>query len=565
MERIKKSLILIVVMSTVLFIHPACAVLEAGEAQAEVKLQQVALFKNGLGFFVSEVTIPKRKERFSIVPAAAPSHGTFWVAYPPKVKLESLIAKEIESEELVEAITVPELLRANVGRKVRLSVPSKEKPVIEGVIKYFAEDRKQLKLDPYAPGGGGATPNRRGVDFMRSRLMIIETDAGEIGIDSQRVDRIEFIDGKAEKTFTSKSKSMQLDIKMGAPAGGKKLTVSYLAKGITWAPSYIVDITDGDKAMVSAKAVVINEACNLDDVTIQLVTGFPHLRFSDIVSPLALKENLAQFLQSLVRGESERGREGRRADVMRQSVVYSREMGAGMGGVMPAYGAAEAGKVAEDLFFYPVEKVHLVKGQVGYFPLFTASVPYKHIYQWKIPDYVNEEDRFVYGQRRDRQREPEEEVWHCLRMENTGKVPWTTAPAETVKEGLILGQDTLNYTPTKGETTLKITQAVSVKAEQLELETDRKRDAARLYGYHYDLITVEGKLSVTNFQEKAITLEITKTLSGEVKSSQPEAKIEKLARGLRRMNGVMRLTWTVELVPSERKQLDYIYEVYVRR
>lgn len=232
---------------------------------------------------------------------------------------------------------------------------------------------------------------------------------------------------------------------------------------------------------------------------------------------------------------------------------------------MPEYGAAEAGKVAEDLFLYPVENVRLKKGQVGYLPLFTESVPYKHIYQWKIPDYVNEEERYSYDRRREQEREPDEEVWHCLRLENTTKVPWTTAPAETVKEGLILGQDTLKYTPAQGEMTLRITRAMSVKAEQLELETERKRDAAQLYGYHYDLITVEGKLSVTNFQPKAITLEITKTLSGEVKSSQPKAKIETLARGLRRMNAVKKLTWTIQLKPGEQKQLGYTYEVYVRR
>jgi hypothetical protein len=76
---------------------------------------------------------------------------------------------------------------------------------------------------------------------------------------------------------------------------------------------------------------------------------------------------------------------------------------------------------------------------------------------------------------------------------------------------------------------------------------------------------VEGKLSVANFQQKVITVEITKTLSGEVKSSQPEAKSETLARGLRRMNALRKLTWTVELGPQETKQLSYVYEVYVRR
>ncbi|GAH34800.1 unnamed protein product, partial [marine sediment metagenome] len=47
MERIKKSLILTVVINSVLFVHPAYAVSEPAAPQAEVQLQQVALFKNG--------------------------------------------------------------------------------------------------------------------------------------------------------------------------------------------------------------------------------------------------------------------------------------------------------------------------------------------------------------------------------------------------------------------------------------------------------------------------------------------------------------------------------------
>lgn len=563
MEHIKKSLILTVVISSMLFIHPVYAVPESA-AQADVRLQQVALFKNGLAFFVSEVTCPNKKNSFSFVPAAAASHGTFWVAYPPKVKLESLVAKEIEHKQQLEAVNISELLKANVGSKVRLWFSDREDSAVEGVIKYFAEDREPPMPNPYAPGAGPTTTNYRGRSITGSRLMILETDAGEVCVDPQSVRRIEFLEGKAEKTFTGKSRSMQLDIKIGAPAGGKKLTVSYLAKGITWAPSYIVDITKGDEAKVSAKAAIINEACDLDDVTVQLVTGFPHLQFADVVSPLTLKENLAQFIQSLLRGESEQRPASVMSNVMRQSRLESAES-MRMMAPMPEYGAARAGKAAEDLFFYPVEKVHLARQEVGYFPLFTESVPYKHIYQWKIPDYVNEEDYYSQRRRREQDREPDEEIWHCLRMQNCGKAPWTTAPAQILKEGLILGQDTLNYTPVQSETTLRITQAVSVKAEQTELEIDRKRDAARLYGYHYDLVTVEGKLSVTNFQQKDITLEIAKTLSGQLKSSQPEAKIEKLARGLRRMNGVMKLTWTIELKPGERKELSYMYDVYVRR
>jgi hypothetical protein len=554
--RIHKKTLFLPILAILVVVTCSVSAASRKEAkQAEEKLQQVALFKNGLGFFTSEVTCPDKKDTFSFIPAVAATHGTFWVAYPAKVELTNLTAKEVELEESIEAISIEELLRANVGKEVELSFDNKGESAILGLLSCFTENRSQPQPSPYAPRRIVQSP-------VRASLIIVKTKEGDIAIDSQAVKMVKVIDGKLEKTFTSKSKSMQLDVKLRASAGGKKLTVSYLAKGITWAPSYIVDITDANEAKISAKAIVINEALDLDDVTIQLVTGFPNLQFADVVSPLAMKENLAQFLQALIRRQSEQGRMGVTDNVMSQRTEahYRSDLEA----EMPAYGAAKAGKVAEDLFLYPVNNVRLAKGEVGYLPLFTESVPYKHIYQWKIPDYVDEEDRYSYN-RRGGEEEPVEEVWHCLRMGNTTKVPWTTAPAETVKEGIILGQDTLEYTPTKAETTLKITQAVSVKAEQVELETDRKRDAVQFYGYHYDLVTVEGELSVTNFQQKDITLEITKILSGEVKLSQPEAKVETLAKGLKRVNPNKKLTWTINLEAGGSTQLDYTYEVYVKR
>ncbi|MHC4423950.1 MAG: hypothetical protein ACYSWR_04705, partial [Planctomycetota bacterium] len=352
-----------VVVGVMVFANFAYGASEASETQAQVKLQQVALFKNGLGFFVSEAAVPKKKKAFHVVPFAAASHGTFWVAYPEKVKLKSLVVKETEVEELIEAINIAELLKANVGKPVKLYFPDPDEPMVQGKILYFAQDRKRPKPEPYAPGGiGGVVINYRDSGW-RSRLAIIDTANGQVAINPDIVRRVDFPNGGPARAFAKKKDSMQLDIQLAARADGQKLIVSYLGKGVTWAPSYIVDISREDKARISAKAAVINEVCDLDGVTLQLVTGFPHLQFADIVSPLALKENLAQFLQSLIRGQSDRRRD---ADVMYnvavQSVAWSRA--AERPAVMPGYGAAEAGKVSEDLFFYPLEKVQLAKGQV---------------------------------------------------------------------------------------------------------------------------------------------------------------------------------------------------------
>ena len=553
MKLVRRTLMAILVVAMALCVHPLRAKPEA--AVAENRLQQVALFKNGLGFFVSEVDIPKNERAFSIVPSGAASHGTFWVSYPARVKLEGLVARMVDSERMMDAVTIPELLRANVGRKLRLTYHGRE---VDCVIKYFPQDRAPVPMGPYAVGRADSVRSRHG----RSQFMLLQGEDDQLAINPQSVTQVEFLSDEAKTSFSSVIKSAQLDVRLAKPAGGQKLTLSYLAKGITWAPSYMVDISEPDKARISAKAAIINDIGDLDNVRVQLVTGSPNLQFADIVSPLALKQNLAQFLQALASGQSHRGR---MAGVMSQRAAVMYNELDSSASIMPDYGAADTGQMAEDLFFYPVEKVNLKKDQVGYYPLFTESVAYEHIYQWDIPDYVNEDGRYTYGQRDQGQGPVEQDIWHSLRLQNTTKVPWTTAPAQTVKDGLILGQDTLKYTPSKGKNTLRITKAMSVKAQQKELETERQRGVLTVYGRNYDLVDIEGKLSVRNFQDKAITMEITKTVSGEVVSHEPRAKIEKLARGLRAVNSLSKLTWSIELEPGQEKEINYAYRVYVRR
>ncbi len=522
-------------------------------------VKQVALFKNGLGFFVGEATCPKSDATFRVTLPASPSHGTLWISYPRNVALASAVAREVRSEEIVEAVTIPELLKANLGRKVKLLVADRE---IVGTVAHFAENRQTVLPDPYAPGGRTGEPERRDPwSRQQAGLVMIKTDSGMVCVNPRAVTNITFAQEKIELQCTRQLKKAELEVRLNKPASGKTLTVTFLAKGVTWAPSYMVDISDARKARISGKAVIVNDTCELEGVAVQLVTGFPHLEFSDVVSPIAMKENLAKFLQALSKGESERGRADGMYNVMSQRVAYRAEGRA----AMPAYGAAEAGQAAEDLFLYPAGPIDLGRDEVAYVPLFTESIPYEHIYQWDIPDYVDEDGRYQYDRNRRGEEQEEQVVWHSLRLTNATRIPWTTAPGETVKNGVILGQDTLGYTPAGGEGTLRITRAVGVKADQIELETERKRDAARLYGNSYDLITVRGELSVMNAQDKPIKLEITKMLSGEVKSADPDTKREKLAKGLRRMNGLMKLTWTIDLAGGAEKELNYVYEVYVRR
>ena len=65
MKRAKKSLVLGVLA---FFGFAGYVFAEESATEAKMELKQVSLFKNGLGFFVWEVTIPEKAKSFYIVP-----------------------------------------------------------------------------------------------------------------------------------------------------------------------------------------------------------------------------------------------------------------------------------------------------------------------------------------------------------------------------------------------------------------------------------------------------------------------------------------------------------------
>lgn len=525
--------------------------------RADTELRRVALFKNGLGYYVSSVTLPEGGAReFALEVPLEPAHGTFWVTYPDDVALEEVIASKVTRPVEQQARDIRGLLRGNVGKRLTVHLSPAGGAPIEGKLIYApgageAVDAAQFAFDsrPSAFAAAGRAS---------SGFAVLDTERGQVLLNAGAVQRVEFPDNDASLTYVEDEEGVRLHGRLAAPAPGEELTVSYLAKGITWAPSYVVDVSDPDEAAISAKALIINEGVALEGVEVSLVTGFPNLRWADVVSPMSLSESLSNFLRRL--GESDEQRERR---MRRRGGTFTGQIGGGDVGIPfdpdEFLARAPMGEV-EDLFFYPVEGVTVREGEVGYYPLFNASVPYEHIHQWDIPDHVDAHGSYASEEDLDKT----EIVWHSLRLTNTTDVPWTTAPGQTVSQNQILGQDMLRYTPVGGRATLRVTQAMGVKAQQVEYEVERERNAVNFHGTHYDLVTLTGELTVTNFKRDDVKLEITKLFSGELQSADGEPELRKLARGLRRVNPRGRLRWTIELEPGRQEELTYTYEVYLR-
>ncbi|HTO93281.1 MAG TPA: hypothetical protein VMM80_02880 [Bacteroidota bacterium] len=527
-----------------------------GDAAAPVAIRSVSVFKNGLAFVVSSTTLPHEARTVNIGQLPIPSFGTFWVSYPSGVRVQGLVSSMSEMEKRLPAVSIGQLLRANPGRRVIVHTGDRD---IEGTIlpPAVGDDASRI-LSPYVMSPRAAeAPLPAGSD-----VLMIRTDRGITAINAGSAVRAEFADHDVAGTVAYRYKSPSVRIQLAEPAGGETVTVSCLVHGLTWVPGYLIDLTDPKKASVSAHAEIINELADIDDVTLQLVTGFPSAKFSDLQSPLAMSQDLAGFLRSLAVGSL--------PQVQRGSITSQMLMSNSVGGFggdalapAPSYSTASEGTVAEDLFFYPVKAFTLKKDETAWIPLFTAEMPYKHIYTWKIGDYLDEQDHYRVPAEPQAEKSPEE-VWHACRLTNTLKMPLTTASAEFMTGGTFTGQDVCYYTPAGTETTIRINKALNIIAEQAEVELERKRDASVIHGYHYDVVKLRGDLKLRSRVDRAVNVEITKECSGDVLESSPSAKDVKTARGLRQVNTRHVLTWIVALDPGEERTVTYQYQVLIR-
>ena len=530
---------------------------------AKLEIEKLALFKNGLGFVVSNGELPSGARTVRIGQLPVPALGTFWVGYQKDVKLQSLVTsmEELEREDPVESIG--QLLQMNVGRRVTVHTSDRsiEGTIMAGpVIKDTRESPSPYFMSPREPRDA-SFPYQTSPPS--GNVLLMKTEKGIVALHPGLILRAEFADGEPVTTTRHKQKCPVMWMKLDTPAGGEKISVSYLARGITWVPAYLIDLSDSKIARFSAHAIVINEMIDLNNVKLQLVTGFPNLKFSGILSPMAKSQSLAEFLAALSgsggRQDAADYRMLQQAVMVNSPALFDREESA----LAPGYSTATEGEVAEDLYFYPVKNLTLKKDETAWIPLFTAEMPYKHIYTWKIKDFVDNDDHYR-AEREAQDRKPGEEIWHSCRLTNTLNMPLTTASAQFITNDELTGQDVCYYTAPKAETTIRISKALNLIAEQAEIEVDRKRDVSVFHGYHYDLVKVQGELRIRNRLTKQVNVEISKELSGEVLEKGPNSTDTKTAAGLKKVNPKHLLKWSIDLKPDGEQKITYVYQVYIR-
>jgi hypothetical protein len=535
-----------------------------------LKVKSLAVFKNGLGFVFKTADTPLKNgwARMDQLPPAA--LGSLWIGTTAESgPVTDVIAYKEKVASDADSLNLTELLAANVGRRASITyLAGANSKTADGMLLAAPAARKADENEVGPPLQPAYVSSLRPAsEPVRPEIVLLrDTKAGGaesvlLALNLSSIQSVE-IYGDSKLTTKIERELARTKIHVGGEPAHAGITLACLEKGIVWSPSYRINLASDTNAALELEAVLADDSEDLDNADVSFVVGYPNFLFADVLSPMSLQQSVASFVQALESGGSQRNRPGMFANTMRQSAMYNSagDMGGSPGAGYSAM-AAPPGEQNEDLYLYHKNGVTLKKGDRARFSLLSTTAPYEHIYQWEVSDTMNVDEFANRNSIRDGTK-PEDLVWHVLRLKNTGKQPWTTAPAFALNGALPVAQDTLNYTPPGGSSTLKLTVATDVHGEQSQTEAARRQ--LNLSGRNYDEVTVDGKLRLTNWKSTEIALLIRKSIIGDVLSS-PDGKASKVARNLTAVNSNSEIVWESKLAAGQTRELTYQYKVLLGR
>ena len=384
----------------------------------------------------------------------------------------------------------------------------------------------------------------------------MQTTKGRVYVESSEIAYIE-AEGAAD---TVKRPRSRLLVKVGnTEKAQNKIFISYLTHGISWAPSYRVDISDPKVLGLEQQAVVKNELTDLDNAEIQLISGFPSVQFANVTSPLSPQTNWANFFQQLSQATA------RQSDVARNQVMGQMASNLAFSPSAPSLAATPAGE-GVDLHYQSIGKQTLGLGDSLALKVAGGKAAYERIVEWLVPHCATSTAGMADGRGRgDYGDENSDSAWDALKFKNLFDFPMTTGPAEVVADGRFNGQRTSYWVNSGEETVLRVNKALSIRTRSVENEDLKNgadtREIVWIGGRQFRKSTVQGELSISNHRKETVRMVVRRRFSGDLVHADDSPKSSLREEGVYSVNKRNELLWNFTLKGGEEKKLSYTYTV----
>ena len=540
-----------------LFLIPSVAPFAAETADSPSPLPKtiaVAAFKNGVAFVIRQGEIPLTAGTGRISPIPSATLGTLWLSTStPDSRIDEVVAYHYSISGQRTIPTIGEILQANAGKTVTLSYQSKDYTGEVVGLRDSAEIATGTSALPEPDPHPEAQPSYL---LLRVNKSLMAFPLGAISLATLPEDAVlrEHMDRPGQA----------LRFKVRGGMSKERLTLGYLEHGVGWTPSYLISLADDTHAQITMQAVVTNDAEDIQDADLFFVVGVPNFAYASLPSPMSLQQSLVDFMRDAKDSLAKKSF-GMFSNALQGQALALDEREAEPISLTPSVDELSSAP-EEDLFLYNRSGITLAKGERASYNVFSGNVTFEHIYNWEVEDQPRVD---AYGNVITNPNAPDanrvNSVWHAIRLKNSTKFPWTSAPALVISGDKPVSQDTLSYTPKGASSTLNITVATDIRASHEEREVARQQDLTHRPNYNYELVTVEGKLKVKNYKTKDVHLSIGKTLRGKVESQSDEGETVRLAEGIEGDNPKSHLSWDITLKSGEERVLAYRYKIWVRR
>lgn len=521
--------------------------LAAAETSVTPAIEGADLFKNGL--VVLRASFPAAAAgEYVWEDAPTAVHGSFWVEGDTVLETRGGSRSVLETVRAEGATGDPQ--KDLAGQEVRVFLEDTTPKT--GVVWELPEEEAAPPeiVDPFMRG---APRREEPPEATSGTFLVLRTEEGErVMIARSRIRWIE-----APDRFAPQQRRVErpvLRFKVGEGGGeDARVRVSWLARGMSWAPSYRVELGEGGKMVIEQSAVIRNELIDLEGTELGLISGFPNVRFGEVESPLWPGTTLAGFFSQL--GQPF----GRPSLAIAQNIASNAMSYAGGAGALPDLG--EPGVGSDDLHIEAVGARDLAKGESLALSVDAADADFERVVEWTVPDARDARGRYAHREMGDGSDEP----WDAVRFRNPFDFPMTTAPAMIRDGGRFRGQTRSDWVNPGEVNCLRVTKALSVRAEYSEVEEEGEREIVWIGGNDYQRTKVKGTMKLRNARGEAVTMSIRAEFSGELLEADRDPGKRLRTEGVGSVNPRRELVWDFELGAGEEAEFGFRYSVLVDR
>jgi hypothetical protein len=499
----------------------------------------IAIFKNGTAFLAKKIQVNAENGTITLPSLPQATFGTLWFSADNNtIKQISSFTEELNTSLAVS--NVADVLQSNQGKKGAFVFDNNVS--IEGVLESASE-----------------------------KVLLIRTNAGKYYINDVKNCKSAEFSEKPNMLLAKKENKKIIKLEFAKKNVSQAIQMMYLAKGLSWIPSYHIDLLNDNQAKVTLRATLMNDLEDLENANLNLVVGVPNFAYSYLSSPLISNESVVNFLNQLNRYSNQyygsTGNTGavRRGDIATQS--FSNVISVDVESEDETLLNVETeGKQSEDFFFYQLKNITLKKQGRTFQDILQQNTTYEHLYEVNL----NSNNTSSYTNPSESTYENVSLVNHAIIIKNESKFPWTTGTVLLSKllDGVAqpISQDKLSYTPVGGKVKIPLTVVPDVSVKDSEKEIDRKANIKQKDGYFYDLVTVEAKIDIKSFRNNALELKINRSFTGEGLKSNVAWNIEKLvSTNSYNYNASSRAEWKIKLEAGKIETITYQYQFYVRK